>query len=93
MGGRGWRRTIETPLISHIVHQQDAHSTSVVCRGDGTEPFLACGIPYLQLHALAIELNRPNLEVDSNRCDERRREGIFAKSQETAGLADARVAD
>ena len=31
---------------------------------------LACGIPYLQLHALAVELNGADLEVDADGGDE-----------------------
>ena len=82
-------RTVETPLIGHIIDEKNAHSTAVVCRGDGSKTFLACGIPYLQLHALAIELDRPDLEVDADGGDERRSEGVFTEAQKTARLADA----
>jgi hypothetical protein len=87
------RRTVETPLVRHVIDQQDAHSTSVVCGGDGAEALLAGRVPYLQLHALAVELDGPDLEVDSDSRDEGRRERVFAEAQQAAGLADARVAD
>lgn len=75
------RRTVEAPFICNVVDQQNAHSASVVGRGDGPETLLPGGIPYLQLHALAVELNRPDLEVDADGRDEGRRERVFAKPE------------
>jgi hypothetical protein len=74
------KRTVEAPLIRNIVHQQNAHSTPVIRRRDGPEALLARSVPYLQLHALAVELNGADLEVDANRRDERGCEGVFAES-------------
>lgn len=62
--------TLEGSLICHIVDKEDTHGTSVVCSGDGAKAFLARGVPNLQLDSLSIQLNRSNLEVDSNRRDE-----------------------
>jgi hypothetical protein len=45
---------------------------------------LASGIPDLQLHALAIELNGTNLEVNADGGDEGRGKGVLAEAQETA---------
>lgn len=84
---------MERPLIGHVVDKKNTHSTTVVSRGDGTETFLACSIPDLQLHSLAIQLNRTDLEINTDGGDERRSEGVFAETEETAGLAYARVSD
>jgi hypothetical protein len=54
---------------------------------------LARRVPYLQLHALSIQLDRPDLEVDADGGYERRREGVLAESEETARLSHSRVAD
>lgn len=62
--------TIETLLICNIIHQQNPHRTSVICRRDGSETFLTSCVPYLQLHSLSIEINRSDLEVDTYRRDE-----------------------
>ena len=84
--------TVETPLISHIVHQQYAHSTSIICRRDRPKPLLASCIPYLQLHSLAIKLNCANLKVNADSGDKGRSEGVFAKAEQAAGFADTRIA-
>lgn len=39
--------TVEAPFICDVVHEQDAHGASVICRRDGAEALLAGGIPYL----------------------------------------------
>lgn len=49
-------------------------------------------VPDLQLDPLSVQLNRPDLEINANGCNETRRERVLAESQETAGLADTRVA-
>lgn len=63
-------RTVEALLICHIVHQQDSHSASVVSGSDCAEALLARGVPYLQLHALAVELDCANLEINADGRDE-----------------------
>jgi hypothetical protein len=47
----------------------------------------------LQLHALAVELNGADLEVDADCGDEGGSEGVLAEAQQTAGLADAGVSN
>lgn len=86
------RRTVETPLVCHVIYQQYSHRSSVICSGDCAESFLAGGIPYLQLHSLAIQFDSSYLEVDADGGDEGRGEGVFAKPQQAAGLAYAAVA-
>ena len=87
------QRTVEAPLIRHIVDKQNAHGAAVVGRRDGAEALLAGRVPYLQLDALAVKLDGADLEVDADGGDEGRGEGVLAEAQQTARLADARVAD
>ena len=75
------QHTIKRPLIRNIINQQNAHSPAIIRRRNGPEPLLARGIPYLQLDALAVELNRPDLEVDADGRDEGRRKRVFAKPE------------
>jgi len=80
-------------LICDVVYKEDAHGTSVVGSCDGAEALLSSGIPYLQLHTLAVKLDRADLEVDSDGGNEGGSEGVFAEAQQTARFADAGVAD
>lgn len=89
-----WReRTVERPLVRHIVYQQDAHGAPVIGRRDGAEAFLTRRIPDLELDALAVQLDGADLEVDADRGDEGWRERVLAEAQQAARLAYARVAD
>ena len=47
----------------------------------------------LQLHRLAIELNRPDLEVDADGRDVALRVRVVGEPQQQAGFPDAGVAD
>jgi len=87
------QHTVKTPLIGNIVDQQNPHCSPVIRRRDRAEPLLPRRIPYLQLDALAVELDGADLEVDANRRDEGRCERVFAKAQQAARFAYARVAD
>lgn len=80
-------------MICDVVYQQDTHGTSVVGSCDSAEALLSSGVPYLQLHALAVKLNRADLEVDSDGGNEGGSEGVFAEAQQTARFADAGVTD
>lgn len=77
----GIQRTIERSFVGDIVHQQDPHGTTVVGRGYSSEPFLAGGVPDLQLDTLAIELDSSDFEVDANRRDEGRSKRVLAEAQ------------
>lgn len=50
----GINLTVEGSLIGDVVDEEDAHRAAIVCRGYGSEPFLAGGIPYLQFYSLAV---------------------------------------
>jgi hypothetical protein len=46
--------TLERSLIGDVVYEENAHGTAIVGCRNGSETFLAGGIPDLQLDALAI---------------------------------------
>lgn len=85
--------TVKALLIRNIINQQNAHRSSIVSGRNRPEAFLASGIPYLQLHPLAVELYGPDLEVDADCGDEGGGEGVFAEAEEAAGFPDPGVAD
>lgn len=85
--------TVEGSLIGDVVDEEDAHRAAIVCRGYGSEPFLAGGVPYLQFYPLAVQLDCADLEIYSYRRDERGCEGVFAESEQTARFPNAGVAD
>lgn len=72
---------VEGSFIGHVIDQQDAHGTSIVSCGDGTETFLASGIPDLQLDAFAFQFNCADFEVDADCRDERRCERIVRETK------------
>ena len=76
--------TFKGALVGDVVYQKNTHRAAVIGRRDGTETFLAGGVPNLELHTLSIELDRPNLEINANGRDEGWREGVLAESKETA---------
>ena len=49
---------VERIRICHIVHNDDAVRAAVIAAGNGPKPFLASGIPYLQLDRLAVQVDR-----------------------------------
>lgn len=84
---------VEGVHISDIVDDADAVSTAVVRRGDGSETLLAGGIPDLQLHGLAIEFYRSDLEIDTDGGDVRLGVGVIGKSQQQARLSNTGITD
>lgn len=85
--------TVKRTFVGHVVDKQDPHSTTVVCCSDGTKAFLACCIPDLEFHSFPVQLDRADLEINSDSRDERWSERIFAETQETTRFAHARVSD
>ena len=55
---------------------------AVVRRSNCPEPLLARRVPNLQLDRLALQLNRPDLKVNTNRRYVRLRIRVVGKSQE-----------
>ena len=56
---------VEALLVGDVVDEHDTHGSAVVGRGDGPESLLSRCVPDLQLDLLAVELDRPDLEVDA----------------------------
>jgi hypothetical protein len=71
--------TVKALLIRHIVYEQDTHGAAVVGGGDGSKALLACGVPYLQFHSLAVQVNGADLEIYPNGGDETGCEAVFAE--------------
>lgn len=51
----------------YIKHQDDYIRYSVIACGDGPEPFLASGIPNLQVYLLSVQDDVFDLKVDADR--------------------------
>jgi hypothetical protein len=49
---------VEGFIVSHVIDNDDAMSSSVVGRGDGAETLLPRSIPDLELDCLTVELDR-----------------------------------
>lgn len=74
--------------IGHVIHYNDAMSSSIVAAGECAEPFLACSVPNLQLHNLLIKhycldflilrlLREVTYKVYTNRVEKVLIKGIF----------------
>lgn len=72
-------RTVKALLICHIVDEQDTHRAAVVGGGDGSKTFLAGSVPYLQFHALAVQVDGADLKIYPDGCDETWCEAVFAE--------------
>ena len=53
-------------LVCNIVDDDNTVCSSVVTGSDGSEAFLACCIPNLELDCLAFEVERADLEIHSD---------------------------
>jgi len=78
---------VEAGAVHHVKDEQDALRAPEVALRDGAEALLPRRVPDLQLHLLAADVDRLDLEVYSDRRDERRAEGVVCISQQQAGLA------
>ncbi len=76
--------TVKALLIRDIVHQQNPHGASIVRSRDGPEALLTRGVPYLQLHPLAVQVDGADLEVNADGGDEAGGEAVFAKAEQAA---------
>lgn len=57
------RQVVERLKVGDVVHENDAHSASVVCRGQGPEALLTSCVPDLQLDRYPVEVYYLLLEV------------------------------
>ncbi len=67
--------------VGDVVDEDDPLRPAEVGGGDGAEALLPGGIPDLELHALIVDFNVFDFEVDADRCDEGGREGIVCVSE------------
>ena len=51
-------------LLRAVIHEDDAHSSLVVCLGDGAEALLSRRVPHLQFHTLPLNIHRFYLKVN-----------------------------
>lgn len=84
--------TFEALLVCHIINQQNAHSTPIIGGCNRPEPLLTSCVPYLKLDAFSIQVNRADLEVDTDGGYERGCKAVLRETKKAAGFADARVA-
>lgn len=78
------RLTLKGSLVGDVVDKENTHGAAVVGCRDSSESLLARGIPYLQLHTFTVQLDGPDLEVDTDGRNEGGRERVLAKPQQTA---------
>eukprot|EP00632_Arachnochrysis_sp_CCMP2950_P005168 CAMPEP_0185700974 /NCGR_PEP_ID=MMETSP1164-20130828/8228_1 /TAXON_ID=1104430 /ORGANISM="Chrysoreinhardia sp, Strain CCMP2950" /LENGTH=465 /DNA_ID=CAMNT_0028367945 /DNA_START=337 /DNA_END=1731 /DNA_ORIENTATION=+ len=84
---------VERLEVRHVEDDDDAVRAAVVRRRDRPEPLLTRGVPDLQLDRLALELDRPDLEVHPDGRDVRLGVRVIGEAQQKARLPDARVPD
>ena len=61
------RNIVESGLLRAVVDQDDTHGAFVVSLCNRSEALLSCRVPYLQLHALVLDVDRFDLKVDAYR--------------------------
>ena len=79
---------VETLPISDVVNHDDTVGTLVVARGDRLEALLTSSVPNLKLADLLVNVDRANLEVDTDRGHEVLLELVILKGTEQARLAN-----
>lgn len=80
-------------LVGNVIHEQEAHGSTVVGCGDGTVALLARRVPDLQLDPLVVAVDCLDLEVDAHSADKGGREGVIGISEQEGRLAHAAVAN
>lgn len=84
---------VEQLLVSDVVYNDDAVSATVVGGSNGTEPLLASGIPDLQLDGLTIQLDRTDLEVNTDGQNVVRSVRVVGEPEQQGRLANTGVTD
>ena len=82
---------LEGLFISDIINQQDTHRTTIIRGGNGTETFLASGIPNLEFNTLPVEVNGLDFEIDTNGSNKGGGEGIVGETKEETRLTNTCV--
>lgn len=80
-------------LVGNIIHEQEAHGSPVVGRGDRSVAFLSCRVPYLQLDPLVVAVDGLDLEVNAHGADEGGSEGVICVAEQEGCLAHAAIAN
>lgn len=57
---------LEGLTVCDIIDEDDSVGTLVVWGGDGLKSLLSCSIPDLKLDSAAVEIERANLEVNTD---------------------------
>lgn len=83
----------ERVLVGDVIHEQEAHGSSVVGRSDRTVALLPCCVPNLQLDPLVVAKHGFDLEVDAHGADEGGGEGVVRVAEQEGGFPNAAVAD
>lgn len=80
---------LERVLVNDVIHQQNSHCPTVVCRGNCAESFLAGCVPNLQLHVGApIYLYKSTAELYADGKVMSHFEFSVGEAQQKAGFAD-----
>mmetsp|Transcript_42941 Transcript_42941/g.77611 ORF Transcript_42941/g.77611 Transcript_42941/m.77611 type:complete len:288 (-) Transcript_42941:108-971(-) len=79
--------------VADVVDQDDPVCSAVVRTRDGTEAFLPCRIPNLELDGLLVDGNGLEAEVNTDRCDIALRKGIICEAQKKTRLSRTGVAN
>jgi len=58
--------TVKGLFTVNVVHQENAHGTSIVRSGNGAKPLLTGRVPYLHLDSLSVNVQRFDLEIDAD---------------------------
>lgn len=80
-------------LVGNVIHEQEAHGSSVVGCGDRTVALLARCVPDLQLDPLVMAVDSLDLEVDAHSADEGRCERVIRVAEQEGCLAHTAVAN
>ena len=80
-------------MFANIVYEQRSHCASVVCRCNGSVPFLPSGIPDLGLDGLGVNLNGSSRKFDADGRFGVKIEFIPRKPAQQVRLPDAAVSN
>lgn len=73
---------IERLFVSYIIHEDEAHGSTVISGCDGAIALLSSRVPDLQLDTLIIPEHGLDLEVNANSADKSRRERVVGIAEQ-----------
>ena len=83
---------LEGSFVGYIVHHDNSLRAAVVAARDAAEALLACGVPDLEFHGLAVQINDAGFKVDANCADVAVAVCVLRELGDQTRLADASVA-